>query len=558
MERLFQTHVIRRQVACDPIWTLTTLDEGGLSGPVRVAVPGVWETLPGLRRYRGRGVYEQRIHAGGNLRIWLGGVSLAARVSLDGALLAEHQGAYTGFEAVARNVSPGEHILRIEADNRFHPRYALDFPNDYYAYGGIHRPVAVEEVGRAYIVSCQVTPVLSDGAWQAAAKVTLQSLADAALIVSAEVAVAGGSARREAVLKAGERISLSLTLPCPEVLPWSPEHPRLYQVSTVLSVEGAPEDDLLDRTGFREVRAEGGRILLNGEPLRLMGFNRHEEYGSFGLSVPLEAMAQDVQLLRDLGANCVRTCHYPNDPRFLDLCDEVGLLVWEEAHARGLSEERMHHPLFMAQQKACAEEMVTQHYNHPSIFVWGCLNECADHTAYGAACYREILSLLRALDGSRPVTAALLERPGGLVYGDMDIVSVNLYPQWYHQTPVAQALETKRLEIEKNGGAEKPLIVSEIGAGAVYGCHDPFGEAKWSEERQCAILEDQITAVLADARVSGLFLWQFADVRVDEEWAPRRPRTYNNKGVLNEFRQPKLAYQTVKRLFHAAGGEEAR
>lgn len=250
-----------------------------------------------------------------------------------------------------------------------------------------------------------------------------------------------------------------------------------------------------------------------------------------------------------IGANCVRTCHYPNDPRFLDLCDEMGLLVWEESHARGLSEAQMRHPLFMEQARQSTKEMVRQHFNHPAIFIWGILNECADDTPFGAACYGELFSLLRELDPSRPVTAALLERPGGRVYGQTDVIGVNLYPRWYREDSVPEALKRKMLEISENGGAGKPLIVSEIGAGAIYGCHDPLGEAKWSEERQCAILREQIAALLDDPRVCGVFLWQFADVRVSEEWAMRRPRTYNNKGIVDEYRRPKLAYQTVRQLF---------
>ena len=104
------------------------------------------------------------------------------------------------------------------------------------------------------------------------------------------------------------------------------------------------------------------------------------------------------------------------------------------------------------------------------------------------------------------------------------------------------------INADANGGADKPVIVSEIGAGAIYGCHDPFGEAKWSEERQCSILKEQITAVLSHPDVTGIFLWQFADVRVAEEWAMRRPRTYNNKGVVDEYRRPKMAYRTVRAL----------
>ena len=550
MDRLFDTHAIRKSRPCAPVWTLTTPDAGGLDAPRKVVVPSVWESHPALRAYRGRGIYEQTLRCGGNVRLWLGGVSFRAKVFMDGALLAEHYGAYTGFEALALGLPRGEHTLRVEADNRYGDDSALHVPNDYYAYGGINRPVLVEQLGDAYIVRCHVRTRRTDAGWTAECALRVRSLSGAPMEAELCVDIAGHSARTAVALPAGESVDVILSVPCGDVRPWSPDDPALYAVSAMLSVGGAPVDDLIDRVGFREVRVAGRRILLNGAPLRLKGFNRHEEYGSFGLSAPLEAMMQDVQLMRDLGANCVRTCHYPNDPRFLDLCDEAGLLVWEESHVRGFDEQRMRHPLFMEQLRASTAEMVEQHFNHPGIFVWGSLNECADDTEYGAACYREIFGLLRELDDTRPVTAALLERPGGRVFGDMDVVSVNLYPQWYHATPVAESLAAKLRESDANGGADKPVIVSEIGAGAIYGYHDPLGRSKWSEERQCDILEAQIEAVLANPDVTGIFLWQFADVRVDESWAPHRPRGFNNKGVVDEYRRAKLAYGTVKALFH--------
>ena len=97
-----------------------------------------------------------------------------------------------------------------------------------------------------------------------------------------------------------------------------------------------------------------------------MVLHEHEEYGDFGLSVPLEATIQDLQLLRDMGANCVRTCHDPNDPRFLDLCDALGVLVWKDSHVRNIDEARMHRPLFMEQLRACTREMVDRHFNRPA------------------------------------------------------------------------------------------------------------------------------------------------------------------------------------------------
>ena len=443
----------------------------------------------------------------------------------------------------------GEHTLRIVADNRFGDHSALHVPNDYYAWGGIHRPVLVETVGDVCLSNCRAVPRREGEDWFLDVRADVRNLTDRARQVELSVSVEACEARLAARVPGKRTETLSLSVACGKRRAWSPESPALYEMHAVLNLEGKPVDDLIDRIGFREIRVEGRFLTLNGRPLRLQGFNRHEENGPNGLAVPVESMMKDLQMMRDLGTNCVRTSHYPNDPRFLDLCDELGILVWEESHVRGFSEERMKHSLFMAQLSACTREMVEQHINHPSIILWGSLNECADNTDFGVRCYREIARLIHTMDRSRPFTAALLSRGGGKAYDILDVVSVNMYPLWYHDTPVPQAIAHKREEIAKQGASGKPLIISEIGAGAIYGVHDPLGESKWSEERQCAILEKQIRAILADPEITGLFLWQFADVRVDESWFGSRPKCTNNKGVVDEYRRPKMAYRVVRELF---------
>lgn len=550
MERLFSTHAIRSSREALPLWSMTTLDDGGLPAPEKVVVPGVWESHPQLKNYRGRAVFEQAFEGGGNLRFWFGGVSFRARVSLDGMVLCTHYGAYTGFEALALHVPQGRHTLRVEADNRFGEDSALHVPNDYYSYGGVNRPVLIETLGAAMISALQVTPLRVNGVWHAQVDVTLRRITEENQPYRLCVEASGETAEAPVDFRQENEVLCRLTLPCPRGRTWSPEDPALTEIRATLFSGDMPVDDLIDRFGFREVRVEGKQLLLNGEPVRLKGFNRHEDFNDYGVSAPLETMLRDLQLMRSMGANCVRTCHYPNDPRFLDLCDELGMLVWEESHARGLSEEQMRNPRFMPQQELCVREMVAQHMNHPSIIIWGCLNECADNTPYGAECFRRIFRLLHELDASRPVTAALVERMGCLVGDDSDVVSVNIYPQWYHNAPVDDALALKLSETGAAKGQGKPVIVSEIGAGAIPGYHDPLGHAKWSEERQCDILARQITAVLGNPNCIGIFLWQFADVRVDETWFSSRPRTMNNKGVVDEYRRPKLAYQTVKDIFH--------
>ena len=549
MQRLFPEHHLRRHLELSPLWTLTTLDVGGLDHPVQTVVPCVWESIPGLRAYKGRAAYENTFEAGGTLRFVFGGVSFRAQVYLDGEQIAGHYGAFTAFDAVAENVPHGIHTLRIVADNRYGEDSALHVENDYYSYGGVNRPVDVQQLGDAYLTDLSVRTRYEAGQWIADVQVTAHSLCDEDREIS--VFVSAGSAEhlfKAQHLPARGRLVLSASLPTQNVRPWSPESPQLCMARAVLLENGRPTDDLCDRFGYREVKVEGNRILLNGKPLVIKGFNRHETYADFGSAVPLQAMVHDIQLMKDMNANAVRTCHYPNDPRFLDLCDEMGMLVWEEVHARGLVEQQMLHPLFRPQTEQCARKMVAQHGNHPSIFIWGCLNECEDTTPAGAEIFRWNYDLLRRLDPSRPVTAALLDRRGSRVLADSDVDSLNLYPLWYHPTDPAVHVEKMTRWAAENGGAGKPVLISEIGAGGIYGNHDP-AMPKWSEERQAEIVRRQIDAVLSHPACSGIFLWQFADTRVDESWAEKRPGCLNNKGVVDSYRRPKLAYAAVKQAF---------
>ena len=197
MKRLFDTHNIRKSRECAPVWSLTTLDAGGLTAPEKVIVPSVWESHPALRKYRGRGVYEQKIAAGGTVRPWLGGVSFRTKVYLDDVLLAEHYGAYTGFEALAQNIPEGEHTLRVEADNRFDADSALHIPNDYYAYGGINRPVIVEEVGNAYTAWLHVTPQKTADGWTANVTASVRNLRDQPFHGTLQLSLAGKEATEE-------------------------------------------------------------------------------------------------------------------------------------------------------------------------------------------------------------------------------------------------------------------------------------------------------------------------------------------------------------------------
>lgn len=254
--------------------------------------------------------------------------------------------------------------------------------------------------------------------------------------------------------------------------------------------------------------------------------------------------------MQDTGANAVRTCHYPNDERFLDLCDERGMLVWEENHARGLTLENMQNPYFEKQCEDCIDEMIYNHYNHPSIVIWGILNECASETKEGREMYKKQYEQIKLLDQTRPTTSATCRHFTDICLDLPDIVSFNMYSGWYEDVSVMERHNRQMEWIASTGGADKPVIVSEFGAAAIYGYRDR-GRSKWSEERQADIITENVKVYMEDDRLTGIFIWQFADCRVTEEgkWFSTRARSHNNKGIVDEYRRPKEAYDVVKKWF---------
>ena len=552
--RTFEEHKLRGVHSLDGCWKLKPLDD---SGRVFTAmVPGVWERIPALARYRGKAEYTRTVtlDEAGNVLLRFGGASHTARVFWDDEQVAKHYSAYTAFETVIEKAEAGEHTLRVEVDNAYSEESTLHVPNDYQTYGGLNRPVEMQMLGSCYIqrmaFTCEET---GEGAYTARVRVYVKAIA-AAQGMQIAASVAGASAAAEVpALAAGEEACVVLELNVTNVQKWDIHQGNLYDLCVQLVKDAQPVDDLIDRVGFRTVKVEGEKILLNGRPVFLKGFNRHEDHGQFGCAISVDAMMDDLYLMLDMGVNSIRTSHYPNDPRFLDLCDELGMLVWEEHHARALSDEIMRKPLFAEQCRVCNEEMIAQHINHPCIYVWGLLNECESETEFGRSVYETQINQLRQLDPSRPITFASCRHFKDICLDLVDIVSFNIYPQWY--MPVSTDDWTKReIEwMETVGAKNKPIIFSEFGAGAVAGFHDPFTRAKWSEERQADILEEQLGSLLSNPRVTGTYIWQFCDVNVSEEnsWVMRRPKGQNNKGVVDLYRRPKLSYNTVKAAYTA-------
>ncbi|MEH7495701.1 glycoside hydrolase family 2 protein [Neobacillus niacini] len=552
--RLFQNHIIRREIPLDPVWDFHTLNsEEEKQEEFKMLVPSCWESNPKLVSYKGKAVYSKKATFGGNVRLVFKGVSHTANVYLDKKQVAYHYNAYTEFSVLLQDIPYGEHLLEVQVDNSFHEESALHVSNDYYSYGGITRPVVMEEIGEMFIKYVHFIPYRENGKWFASISASVSNLSNEQKDVTFKIKIGDDEVSfADKVLQPNYETLLESTFEFPSALTYTLENPTLYKMDAKLLYNDKAVDDLIDRVGFRDIKVDGKDILFNGQKVIIKGVNRHEDYAEFGCSIPLEAMYRDIEIIKSLGANCVRTSHYPNDERFLDLCDENGILVWEESHARGLNEKQMRHKNFDKQSADCIKEMIKNHINHPSIFVWGILNECVSNTEFGRSCYAKQFELIKSLDSSRPVSFASLEAHIGsdLCLDLVDIVSFNIYPFWYHDTPVKDSLNTLKNFVNRTGGAGKPILISEIGAGAIYG-HRNNNHEKWTEEYQQYALTEQITPILSDEELSGVIIWQYADCRVEKGWFHGRPKTQNNKGLVDIYRREKLAFHKVKEIFHS-------
>ncbi len=548
MYRLFRNHNVRTTYEADGLWDFET-ENGSYKG--KLAVPSCWESVPELVNYKGKGVYTKSMTLKGNTRLVFKGVSHTADVYCDGKHIKHHYNAYTPFYVDLTDCE-GEHEIKIVADNAYGEDSALHVENDYYTYGGIVRPLVIEELGDAVINYIHFTPYKEQSMWKGKVDIAVESKCDSKEEYDLSLQFEGMEKMRKTIaLDGGEIKIITEEITFEGITEYNPENPALYFLGAVLEKDGKAVDDLIERIGFREIATDGKKLLLNGNPLRIMGFNRHESFNSLGCSIPLQAMMRDMALIKETGANSIRTSHYPNDELFLDLCDEMGILVWEEGHARGLDTKKMENPNFIPQSLDCIEEMIENHYNHPSIIMWGILNECASDTEFGRECYKTLYDKIDSMDKSRPKTSAS-NKPNTDICLDMEeIVSVNIYPMWYgfNPTGVGKTIDDFKAYMNQTQNSNKPLIISEIGAGAIYGYRNE-NKCKWSEERQAEILEKQITAVLDDKDVCGVFVWQFCDCRVDESWFYGRPGCNNNKGIVDEFRRKKLAFNVVKDIFN--------
>lgn len=322
-------------------------------------------------------------------------------------------------------------------------------------------------------------------------------------------------------------------------------------------------DCVVVRFGLRTLRVEGSKILLNDVPIKIKGVNRHESK-TRGNVFSMEDLRADVKALKSLDANFVRGAHYAQDSRFLELCDEHGIMVWEEVLGWQNTMSDLANPVFWNHTLDAAKRMVDAHIHHPSIILWGFLNEFFEARDPNSTPYfAEIVGLFRKVDNSRLITWGSSATVNDVNLHLADVLSFHAYNGWYPTSDPLSLDEVasissvwKMLSDWVRDTHGKPLLASEAGAGAMYGLHGPSNGAKWSEEVQSVLVQLHVLSTLYNPDMCGIAIWQFADSLIDSRFIEEeaRPRGLNNKGLMGLDRQPKLSFHTVSMLFRGATG----
>ncbi len=187
-----------------------------------------------------------------------------------------------------------------------------------------------------------------------------------------------------------------------DVEPWTAETPRLYDFCVTLKKNGKVQEVVKQRIGFRRIEIKGGQLLVNGQPILIKGADRHELDPDGGYIVSVERMIEDIKIMKQLNINAVRTCHYPDDPRWYDLCDEYGIYLTAESnlesHGMGYGDKTLaKNPDFAKAHIERQEGNVCSFINHPSIIVWSLGNEAG----YGPN-FEKAYDWVKAQDKTRP------------------------------------------------------------------------------------------------------------------------------------------------------------
>ena len=491
------------------------------------------------------------------------GVNYKAKVWVNGAYLGEHEGGFTPFAfRTEKNLEFGNtNRVVVLVDDTLTKKTVPPGEGmnktyfDFFHYGGIHREVYLLSVPKVHIKDVTIRTDIrgTDGVVDNDVEIhndrDMECSCELALQVLDETEVVAEK-RLELTIppKTDKTVSEALTVEDAKL--WGPGSPHLYVLRTSLAYDGVGGDAKDTRFGIRTVKVQNGKILLNGRPVFLKGCSRHEDFPVLGKTLHGAILRKDYGLMKEIGCNSFRTTHYPYSRTHLDLADENGFLIILEIPAVGLwrGVERLDDAEIVERVTRMTREAIQRDKNRPSVIMYSLFNEPDSDREEFRNILKAAKEVAREEDSTRPITFASYRHLMDKALDMVDVLCHNFYYGWYLHcgdlSEAAKVLSETLDEIHKRH-PDKPIIITEFGAGAIAGVHKNPPEM-WSEEYQAEMIKTYWKVLLSKNYVVGGHIWAFADFRVGQ--SPSRT-TLNRKGIFTRTRDPKLSVGVVKELF---------
>ena len=467
-----------------------------------------------------------------------------AKVYLDGVQIASHRDGYTPFTARLTGIAPGNHVIRVDIDGSENPEIP-PFGNviDYLTYAGLYREVWLEVAPALHIANVKIeTPDVLAAQKRVTARVHLdnpQSVALGGQIQAAVIDSAGKVLAQTTVAVTATEMDLEFA-GLTGITLWSCDTPALYTLR--LTLTGDHGTDTRDtRFGFREVSFTTAGFHLNGAALKLRGLNRHQSFPHAGYALGKAAQVKDAEILKhELRVNMVRTSHYPQSKYFLDRCDELGLLVFEEIpgwqHIGGLQ--------WQDEAVMNVARMITRDWNHPSIVIWGVrINESGDNHDF----YTRTNALARELDATRPTGGVRYITDSELLE---DVYTMNDFILGNEEQGGNRPRTPLRPQSEVTGLPHAvPYMITEFG-GHMYPTKSTDQEQRQAEHVTRHL--DVLNAMYGDPQIAGAIGWCAFDYNTHKDFGSGDRICHH--GVMDMYREPKFAAFAYASQAEPAGG----
>ena len=530
--------------------------------------------------FRGIGWYRKNLVLDPSLKnkkvfLFFEGANQVTDVYVNGGFAGEHKGGYTAFSVdITSYLNWDQHaknVIAIQVNNA-HDNYIPPLSVGYALYGGIYRNAWLivtddlhfkeinNNAGGVFIT----TPKLNDQGSEISVKTSVinESTEKRSFKFLNTVFSSEGkeitSFSKDLSLDAGKEIELDATSEISTPHLWSPEDPYLYNVHSQLLENGKIVDEVINPLGFRwfHFDAEKG-FFLNGKKYVLHGTNRHQDMVGKGSALSSEDHIRDMHLIKNMGANFVRLAHYPQAPEVLKLADELGIIIWEEIPLVNYMNIQ---PAFLTNAENMLREMIHQHFNHPSVIMWGSMNEVLldskngiriqkhNDTFYLNGVRKFAFSLdseIRKEDPTRYTTMAMHESGDYEKYQLDNISQVaghNIYSGWYGGSVDGFG---KSLDKIHKSRPEQIIFISEYGAeGEIQLNTEKPERMDYTGQYQRFYHESYIRQINQRPYLGGTAIWNEFDFSQPNIGGPTPHR--NQKGLITWDRKPKDVYYLYK------------